>query len=116
MTCPNSTESGCRCTEHHPGLGYRAPTEHRPAPAVVHLVTTGTTRTSTDELVDRLVKPARDGCDACAGDASRCLQGTGHPHFRRLTGCAAYDDGELRPLRAPEQPRQPWEPRPARAA
>lgn len=21
MNCPNSTESGCRCVDHHPGLG-----------------------------------------------------------------------------------------------
>ena len=111
MTCPNSTESGCRCAEHHPGLG------HAPAPIVIEVVTAGPRRPAPgarERDAERHVNAARQGCAACGGDPGRCQDGTGPPHFRRLPGCAAWArDGHAVPAKARRAPRQPWEPRAA---
>lgn len=106
MTCPNSTESGCRCPEHHPGLGYTS------APVVLTLVTAGPRELSSDQVVDRMLAASRADCAACRGDARLCQDGTGAPHFDRLPGCKAYDaGGELQAVKARPAPRQPWEPK-----
>lgn len=106
VTCPNSTESGCRCPEHHPGLGVVI------EPVVLKLVTAGPRELSSDEIVDRALDAARAECAACNGDAERCRAGTSAPKFDRLKGCKAFDSaGDIAPLKAKAQPRQPWEPK-----
>jgi hypothetical protein len=116
--CPNSTEGGCRCPSHHPGLGYQADTgDHALKPVRLSLVTTGPPEPSTDELLERLLRNSREACATCVGDASRCQNGTGEPAYRRLPGCVAFDDnGDLQLIKAPPPVRQPWDPRPARHA
>lgn len=108
--CPNSTESGCRCPEHHPGLGY-TPLE----PVTVTVLTLGPKpSTPTQDAGEQLVARARATCPACLGDPKVCQEGTGEPKFARLPGCAAWaSNGHLAALKAPTQPRQPWEPRKA---
>jgi hypothetical protein len=88
--CPNSTESGCRCPDHAPGLAAYAPdpVAYEAAleplrPVRLHVVTTGVP----------VEEPSCNGsmtcsCKRCVGDrASRTAHGG---------------------------VRQPWEPRPAR--
>jgi hypothetical protein len=128
--CPNSTEGGCRCPEHHPGLAaYVKDSEQRTALAQVlephrdrvrlRVVTPGpaTADTSVTENLDAMLAEARASCATCGGDAARCNAGTGPPDFRRLYGCVAWaPDGEFVGKRARPQPRQPWEARPSRTA
>jgi hypothetical protein len=111
--CPNSIEGGCRCPSHHPGLGYQA---EAPEPVRLSLVTAGppAPEPSSDELLERLLRNAREACPTCRGDAARCQGGTGEPAYRRLPGCAAFDDnGNLQLMKAPPPVRQPWEPKAA---
>lgn len=90
-SCPSSTAGGCRCPEHHPGLGEYAsePVAYEAALAplrdgvTLHIVTAGLT----DEV-------QCDGTMTCS--CQRCLE------QRRLLQDIARD----RP--------QPWDPRPAR--
>lgn len=88
--CPNSTEGGCRCPEHHPGLLEYASDpqalddqlDKLRQPAELHIVT----------------MPAAEACDrSMTCGCQRCVRERG---ARRG---------------APEI-RQPWEPRPARRA
>lgn len=111
MSCPSSTQHGCRCWEHCPGPLTA------PQPTVLHVVTPGPTAPSQQDVLDIMVAEARATCTACQGDPERCRTGTGHPTFRRLPNCNAWDDnGRPIALKASAPPRQPWQPRPARAA
>jgi hypothetical protein len=114
MTCPSSTENGCRCVEHHPGLGYAPPVDDRTV--VLEVVTVGSRKPSTDDILDLLTKHARKNCKACRGNADRCQAGTGAPRFKRLHGCKAWaSNGEFAALQAAPAPRQPWDVRPSKA-
>lgn len=119
--CPNSTEGGCRCPQHHPGLGYEADDldDRAPAPVLLSLVTAvpPAPELSEDEILARVIERYRSACPSCRGDKERCLDGHGPPTFRRLNQCAAYGkDGQVAVIKARPQPRQPWEPKVRRAA
>lgn len=107
--CPNSTESGCRCPEHHPGLLAFAPVPAEPVR--LHLVTPGPC-TAPSVRTDGQLARLRASCATCRGDADVCNAGDGARDFERLHGCAAWTPaGALAEL---SSTRQPWEPRPPR--
>jgi hypothetical protein len=85
--CPNSTEGGCRCPEHHPGLLAYAPAELVPARAAVASLT--------------LVTPGPS--EICHGYEHACI-------CSQCTLRAEHGGTTPTPSRA----LQPWEPRPAR--
>jgi hypothetical protein len=115
VTCPSSTENGCRCGEHHPGVGYAPPVDDRTV-VVLKVVTAGSRKPTADDILDLLTKHARKGCKACGGNPDRCQSGSGPPRFKRLHGCKAWSsEGEFAALRAAPAPRQPWEPKRAAA-
>ncbi len=98
---------GCLCQACYAGDG------HESAPTVPRFAGPSTRR-ATQDTVDRLTAESRKTCTACDGHATRCVEGTGHPRFERLPGCAAYTaDGTLAATKAPRAPRQPWETRKA---
>lgn len=120
--CPNSTESGCRCPEHDPGLSAHARdpeayAQSLPQPVRLRVVTTGASarRAPQQDAAEQRLKALRASCPVCRGDAVMCNDGTGAPNFRRLVGCRAWND-EGAAASSAESPRQPWEPRPSRAA
>lgn len=86
--CPNSTEGGCRCPEHHPGLLAFAPAElvaePASAPARLTLVTPGPS-------------------EVCHGYAHGCI----------CSQCTLRAEHGTPPP-VPSRVAQPWEPRPAR--
>jgi hypothetical protein len=86
--CPNSTESGCRCSEHHPGLREFA--RDTAAFDAVLAVARQPVR------LEVVTMPVRDD-DACDGSMT----------------CACVDCIKDRVGRQRQQVRQPWEPRPA---
>lgn len=85
--CPNSTEGGCRCPEHHPGLLAFAPAELVDAPAPVASLS--------------LVTPGPS--EICHGYEHGCI-------CSQCTLRAEHGGTTPTPARA----LQPWEPRPAR--
>lgn len=123
--CPNSTRTGCRCPEHHPGLLQFARDPGALAAALaphaaggtvtkLHVVTTGPRTIDQQARLDAMLRDARANCQACGGDARRCNAGNGPPHYGRLKGCQAWNsEGELAARRAQPPPRQPWEARPS---
>lgn len=114
MGCPNTTAGGCRCVEHHPGLGYQG----APDPVVLHVVTAEPVEPCDQQAdIEQLIRAARAHCPACNGNPARCQQGTGSPRYARLPNCRAWaDNGLPNAQRATPHPRQPWEPRPSRRA
>lgn len=85
MSCPNSTESGCRCPLHHPGLlAYVAPERRE---ALLNVLT------GFQEPRLRLVEPA---VDPCAGTMT--------------CGCGECRKDRAARLKPRVVPRQPWEP------
>lgn len=94
--CPGTTEGGCRCPEHHPGLGAysRDPIAFEKALAPLRsvrlrVVTMPASLTGEFECTGLMTCPCRD-CDDARQVAAR--------------------------IQLNAQKRQPWEPKPARRA
>lgn len=85
--CPNSTESGCRCWEHHPGLSAYVPPHAADAyeELLAPLRKKATLRVVTMGLND---EPQCDGsmtcqCERCCEErASRVALGAGRAQFK----------------------------------
>jgi hypothetical protein len=57
LACPNSTESGCRCVEHDPGLSAHAKDATAYAEALATLTPEPGARTLLDEVLAELGTP-----------------------------------------------------------
>ena len=83
--CPGSTEAGCRCPEHHPGLGAYSPDPVAYEAALARVRPIVTLRVVTLPPDDR---PACDGtmtcsCEVCVRErVSRPSLGAGPARFR----------------------------------
>lgn len=88
QTCPNGTETGCMCVQHHPGL-----TAHNPnlAPVLASIANRATLRVVTMPTQTEPHDPA--SCDRMVCDDPACITANAKRQAHRV--------------------RQPWEARPA---